>query len=97
MDLSSIIENTVVAVTTAGITWFFSRHKQLAEIKSSELDNVEKVISIWRALAQDLAAKVEALSTRCESLSDEIEQLRYENESLKAALKKAIETYQPGN
>lgn len=94
MQLPAILENVIIVVVTAGTTWFFSRKKQNAEVQTNELDNVEKAITIWRELATDLGAKVDELSKRCENLSDEIDLLRKENKSLKAELKKAIDTYQ---
>ena len=95
MELSSAVENIIIAVSTAGITWFASRKKQQADIQASELDNVEKAISIWRELAQDLGKKVEDLSLRCEALSNEINELRRENKTLKSELKKLNANYQP--
>lgn len=95
MEFIGLIENTVIAGSSAVITWWFSRKKQDAELKASELDNVEKAISIWRELAQDLGKKVEDLSNRCELLSSEINELRGENKTLKTELKKAIANYQP--
>jgi len=97
MQLNSIIENALIAASTGGITWFFTRKKQHAEIKASELDNVEKAISIWRELALDLGKKVEELSARYDTISQEIVDLRRENRTLKADLKKAITTYNSNN
>lgn len=97
MQLNAIIENAIIALSSAGITWVFSRKKQNAEIKASELDNVEQAISIWRELALDLGKKVEDLSTRYDTMSMEINSLRRENKYLKAELKKVTANYQPHN
>lgn len=94
MQFPEIFQDFIIATATAGVTWFFSRQKQKADIKTAELDNVEKAIQIWRALAQDLGKKVDDLTSKCDGLSMEIDALRTENRSLKSSLAKAIRTYE---
>ena len=95
MEINAIIQDVVIAASTATITWIFSRKKQNAEIKKSELDNVEQAIVIWRGLAEDLGKKVDDLTIKCEALSTEIEALRTENRSLKSNMRMFNNKIQP--
>lgn len=49
---------TLSAAGSSLVTWFFSRKKQQAETKASELDNVEKAVEIWRKMAEDLKGEI---------------------------------------
>lgn len=95
--MNVVIENIAVAGFTALTTWWFSRKKQNADVKITELDNVEKAIAIWRTMAEGLVAKFDDLSQKYDELSKEVEALRRENKSLKASLNKAIANYKPEN
>jgi peptidoglycan hydrolase CwlO-like protein len=46
------------------------RRKNRAEAQHSELDNIDKAISIWRSLAQDLEKKISQLESEIEFLKD---------------------------
>ena len=73
---------------TAMLTWMVTRKKQKAEAAFSELQNVEKAITIWRELASDLSVKLESLNAKCEELTGEISVLRAENRLLKKGMEK---------
>ncbi|WAC40578.1 hypothetical protein [Pedobacter sp. SL55] len=62
-------------------TWFLTRRKQKADVAASELDVVEKAITIWRRMAEDLGKQVE-------ELRNEVHALRTENAKLLDELKK---------
>ncbi len=53
----------------ASVTWFLARRKNNADAKSSELDNVEKAIKVWRELSEGMERR----------FTHEIEELRKEN------------------
>ncbi len=46
------------------------RRKNRADAQGSELDNVDKAVSIWRNLAQDLEKKIEELEGKIKALED---------------------------
>ena len=56
----------------------FAKRKNTAEAQGSELDNVDKAVTIWRKLAEDLEAKLKV----------EIDSLRKENEEMKGLVAK---------
>lgn len=68
---------------TALWAWFRQRKKDAAEIKTAEIENVEKAIAIWRNLAQDMRNQVDELKTEVKYLSAEVAKLHGENEVLK--------------
>ncbi len=85
------ITGLLTPIVTALAAWFFARRKNNAEAKTSELDNVEKAIKIWRTLSQDMELKFKAdidelRKENCD-LVKRIEQVTRENESLKKQMK----------
>lgn len=65
-------------IVSAFATYVFARRKNTADAETSELDNVNKVATIWRTLATDLE----------ERFSREIGELRKDNEQLKGQVEK---------
>jgi hypothetical protein len=45
-----------------------SRKKAKEEAKTTELDNVEKAVKIWRDLSEDLSDKLKVLTEKCDHL-----------------------------
>lgn len=77
-NLENII-NPFNAIWTAivGVVGFFTgRKKENAEVKSSELDNVDKAVKIWQDLAETMTLKVEKLTEQVELLTKENQELR---------------------
>lgn len=73
-----VILGGAVATTLA---YLFGKKKTKAEIQKTELDSVEKAISIWRNLAQDFKKEVD-------ELRGQITELRAENKILRQEVKK---------
>lgn len=61
-----------ISLVPATITWLLARRKNNADAKSSELDNVEKAITVWRKLSEGMEKR----------FTHEIEELRKENSDL---------------
>lgn len=80
----------LAAAGSSAVTWLFTRKKQEAEVKTNELDNVEKAVEIWREMASDLRGQFSAVQTELLALQKEVIEVRYDNARLKeenAALK----------
>ena len=67
------------AGVTQVLNWIVSKkreEKELqkvdAEVQSSEIDNVEKAIAIWRNLANEMNAQVVELKAQIRNLSEEV-------------------------
>lgn len=80
---SSWVGTTITTAAGAFFGWLFGRRKQKAEAESSELDNVEKAVAIWRQIASDLEGKFTALQTQVTELQKHVLKLELENEKLK--------------
>jgi peptidoglycan hydrolase CwlO-like protein len=90
-DSASVI---IPAIATAIISFLAGRRKERAdlektqsEINASEIENVEKAITIWRKLAEDMAAQVNELKVQVHELTEQVERLRNENRSLTEEIK----------
>jgi len=101
MDASLII--MILGPLVSGFaTYVFARRKNTADAETSELDNVNKVATIWRTLATDLEQRFsreigelrkdnEQLKGQVEKMSDENVELRKKMKLLDAENKKLIE------
>ncbi|MNS21775.1 hypothetical protein D3C72_535450 [compost metagenome] len=68
---------------TSYLTFLFSKKKYLAEANSSELENVEKSIGIYRGMVEDLGQRIDILSKNLKELRDDRDNLSSENAGLK--------------
>jgi hypothetical protein len=58
MDLLKEYFFSFIGLLLSGfVGWLFGRPKQRVELQSSELDNVDKAIHIYREMIDDLSAK----------------------------------------
>ena len=83
-----IVSLLATAVITHGVTWFFSRKKQHVEVQSSELDNVQDLVKLWRETAFDLRNEIKELKQQIVILEDEVRKVLDENASLTIQLNK---------
>ena len=99
---SNLIIMILGPLVSAFATYVFARRKNVADAETSELDNVNKVATIWRTLATDLELRFsreigelrkdnEQLKSQVEKMSDENVELRKKMRLLDAENKKLIE------
>lgn len=90
--MESWVETIVTAIGSAGgggfFGWFFTRKKTNAEAKSSELENVEHAIKIWREMSEQLKKEVEDLKLELKEVRADQAALHRENKALKDYLMK---------
>lgn len=85
--LETFLLPLITAFAGAFSGWFFGRRKQTAEAVQSELDSVEKAVTIWREIAQDLKKELAEQSLQIQKLQEEIGTLRRDNARLLSELK----------
>lgn len=77
------MQELLIAIFSSGsltgvFTWFFTRKTtqktERIAAKSSELDNVEKAVEIWRNLAENLEKRVADLQEEIHALRMELAQ-----------------------
>jgi peptidoglycan hydrolase CwlO-like protein len=90
-DTAAVVIPTIV---TAVVGFVAGRRKERAdiektqaEVNASELENVEKAITIWRKLAEDMAAQVTELKEQVRALTEQVGKLTHENRQLTEEIK----------
>ena len=80
---------TLFASAITGIsTFFIGRQRAKKEIESISLINVEKSLTIYQTIIEDLKNQVEELLIKVNSLEDKVDELKKENHELKVMLRK---------
>ena len=74
----AIITLIVTSIIGPMLTWFLTRRRYSADTKLAELDSVEKAISIWRKLAEDLGKELKAVRDEVMNLRETESGLRLE-------------------
>lgn len=93
--MNDIIFTALVGAITSVITWIAARRKNLAEVQSNELDNVDKAVKYYREMLDDMAIRyknaideLQAVKVEISKLEERIKQLADENRALIEELKK---------
>jgi peptidoglycan hydrolase CwlO-like protein len=81
-----IIEQIVMTVVTTLIGYFVGYRKSKNEIEGGRLENLEKSLTIYQVVIDDLSKKVEDLSIHIVRLEATIDALRKENNKLKGSI-----------
>jgi peptidoglycan hydrolase CwlO-like protein len=81
-----IIEQIIMTVVTTLIGYFVGYRKSKNEIEGGRLENLEKSLTIYQLMIDDLSKKVEDLSTHIVRLEATIDALRKENNKLKGSI-----------
>ncbi|MCT4181641.1 hypothetical protein HZP54_16980 [Elizabethkingia anophelis] len=79
--MNEVVITAVVGIVTSVGTWFAARRKNLADVQTSELDNVEKAVKIYREQLEDIGTR----------WKEATEETRNMNELYKQALKDLAE------
>lgn len=97
---SEIITGFITSLSTAGITWFYSRQRQAKEVEALEIDLVERAVKIWREMSEELKKRVDEQGLQIEVLQSEngnlrlkITTLERDNESQSKKIKAFIKKY----
>lgn len=88
-----IVINIVAPILSAIVSWFLARGKYQTEVQTSEIENIDKAIQIWRKTAEDLNVEVIALRNESAELRRESAELRQEVQELRNELKKYQKTH----
>jgi len=97
MNNSTVLSLFIPAITTvAGILmgWLVGRRKSNAEVGILEIQRLEKLITVWQKLAEDIKREYECIKienkelvAKLESLEKQLDLMKKENEKLLRALK----------
>lgn len=73
----------VVSSITGVITYVLGRRKERKELDNLTLVNLEKSVSIYQIIIDDLKKEVQQLNDKIDKLEIKVEELRVENQLLK--------------
>jgi peptidoglycan hydrolase CwlO-like protein len=79
-DLLLIIIPSIVSAFTG---WFIGRKKENVDLCGERLDALEKSITVYNTIIDDMAKKIETLSKEINKLEGKIQSLLAENKHLK--------------
>lgn len=88
MNVDDVV-NPFTAIWTAivGVVAFITgRKREKVEVQTTEINNTQEAIKIWREMAQEMSDKVKELSDKVDELTQEVQLLRTENSDLKHKL-----------
>lgn len=83
MDILDVLGAIIPPAVTAAGGWWFGRRKTNAEAVTSEMDNVDKALAIYRTMITDLGEKILALEERVKKLQAALSEAEDENRRLK--------------
>ena len=66
----------IPAAVTMLLGWLLGRRQQVAQTRTTELDNVEKALEIWRKMTSDLEEKLNAAIARNDILEQELDEAK---------------------
>ena len=84
--MNDYIYQIIGAVVTTIIGYVAGFRKSKMEIEGGRLENLEKSLTIYQLLIDDLSKKVEELSTHIVRLEATIDSLKKENRKLKGTI-----------
>lgn len=68
MNIEVVITALVGVFTSLG-TWFAARRKNLADVQSSELENVEKAVKFYREMVEDMSDRMRKATEETERMN----------------------------
>ena len=81
--MKDVLLQIFLAAGTSIIGYVLGYRKQNVDLQSSRLDSLEKSINVYNLIIDDMAKKIENLTTEVSALERRIEELMQENKQLK--------------
>ncbi len=69
-EIVTVLIGIISSMGTGFAGWFFARRKNAADAKSSELDNTNKAIVIWRETAEELNKQLQEYMHELNSIKE---------------------------
>lgn len=86
--MTEVIITALLSSVTGLTGWIFGRRKNIAQVRTIELDNIEKAVEIWRNLAESYALKLTVIQAEIDKVSAENKSLKVEIDSMRDKLAK---------
>lgn len=88
MENFDMIITFLSSSVTGVVTFLLGLKKGKAETEGMLLENLEKSISIYQVIINDMREEIKALNTKIDELEKKVESLLFENTELKEMMKK---------
>ena len=73
----------IPSIVTAILGWFLGRRRDNVDLCGERLDSLEKSITVYNIIIEDMSKKIEDLKGNISKLEQKIEELMLENKNLK--------------
>jgi len=84
---------TILISSTTGIITYLVGHKRAKkELEGMTLDNIEKSLSIYQTIINDLKIEIKTLLSKVDDLENKIDEMKEENYELKKMVEKCGKT-----
>lgn len=90
LDYEAMLKGAFALAVSNGLTFFFSRRKQNADVRAAEIANELKSYDVWKSLCSDLKGEIEELRHEVRTLQKKAREndhilieLQHENDSLR--------------
>lgn len=81
--MKDILLYSIPSILTTIIGYIFGYKRNVVDMQSTRLDNLEKSIKVYNVIIDDMADKIEELTAEIHRLEERIENLLEENKKLK--------------
>ena len=85
--MKEILIYTVPSIISSFVGYIIGYRKNVVDLQSVRLDNLEKSIKVYNVIIDDMANKIEELTAEIHRLEERIEKLMEENKQLKKEAK----------
>lgn len=92
--MHEVVFTALTSIVASIVTWIAARRKNLAEVQTNELDNVNKAVGYYREMFDDMAKSNKAMMAELQSLraqSIELDELKVRYTALERQVKKLSE------
>ena len=79
----TIIGGILTTVISGFCGWFFTKKRYYSEVKSNDLDNLQKTLDFYQELSDDTSKRLTEILAKNSTLEDQIDHLKEENNELK--------------
>lgn len=87
MNYDNFLPEAIVGFASGFTAWFFARRKNKAQAAAAEIENVDKVITVWRETAEKLHKELTVMrEEQKEVLKEQKESLKEKNTLLQEAI-----------
>lgn len=71
--ITEILQLSIPIILTNFFTWFMTRKKERADGKRADLDNVERIVSVWRSLAENMEGRYQDALKKIDALEKKVD------------------------